>query len=134
MTTRNEASEAIYTRWRDNWTYTPYLFDNERPDVLPAVPWVRLVIRELEGQQETLAAVGNRRFLRRAMVVIQVFTELNQGIKASDELVHLARSVFEGTRFSGVWFLHGNVFDIGVTQEGLYQTNLQILFNYEEVK
>lgn len=135
MTTLNEANEAVLDRWVTLWgTTTSYVFDNERPQSVLSPPWVRVVIRGLENVQETLGEVGRRRFLRRSQVFIQVFTALNVGTKQADELVQQARAIYEGTRFSGVWFFHGNVIPIGPIQDGLYQVNLELPFNYEEVK
>ena len=135
MTTLSQANEAVMTRFLTNWgTTTPVVLDNENPINQPTLPWVRAVIRGLENEQETLGTVGNRRFLRRAMLMIQVFTSLNIGSEAADLLVTTARNIFEGARFSGIWFFHGDVIPIGVTEDGVYQVNLEMKFNYEEVK
>lgn len=135
MTTKSEANEAVYSRFKELWDdRTPFFFDNEKADTIPPLPWVRLVTREIEGQQETLGEPGNRRFLRRSMVILQVFTEKNIGVSKADELVTYARNIFEGTSFDGLWFLHGTVRELGITQEQFYQTNLEIRFDYEDKK
>ena len=135
MTTKLQANEAVYSRFKEEWDdRTPYLFDNEKSDEPIPLPWVRLVTREVEGTQETLGEPGNRRFLRRSTVIVQIFTQMNSGVKDADEMAAFIRGIFEGKSFDGLWFFHGTVRELGITQEQMHQTNLEIRFDYEERK
>lgn len=135
MTTKVEANEAIYSRFKEQWgDRTPFFFDNEKADGPQELPFVRLVTREVEGTQETLGAVGDRRFLRRATIIMQLFSDRNIGVKESDELITIARNIFEGTSFNGIWCFHGTIRELGITQDQVHQTNLEVRFDYEDRK
>ena len=76
LLTQNQAREAVYLQWKTEWeilhsqtvgqpTYLPYQFENLR-FVEPASPqrWVRVSVRHLSSDQETIASSGNRRYQR----------------------------------------------------------------------
>ena len=89
MTTLNEAKEAIYLRFTSNFTGVAadrIALDNEEFNTPTSGDWVRLVIRNISRTQNTLGKPGNRRFRSKALVLVQVYTEVNTGVKQSDAL------------------------------------------------
>lgn len=134
MTSLGEAKEAVLQAWRDGWASNdiPYVLDNEAFEAGAPPRWLRLSIRGVEGAQETLGAVGSRRFLRRAKLYVQVFTEANRGTQAGDQIAEQVRGIFEGKRVGPVWFKHADIEDVGNT-ERWFQQNIAAEFCYEGV-
>ena len=139
MTTINEATSAIYSRFETQFnTVTPFLFDNEdaNTEIEPnesGEAWVRLVVRHIGSQQETLGQVGNRKYMRSGLILVQVFTPKNEGRKASDDLVEEIRDIYEGTNFGGV--IVNNVVNREVgPQDDEYQVVVEAAFNYHQTR
>lgn len=133
MTTLNQARELIYQRFVDNWPAgTPYTFDNEayKP---PATKWVRLSVRNIDSGQESLGAIGNRKFLRKGMVWLQIFVPLDSGLKDADTLASSFRSIFEGVTFSNIRFTNVLVKE-GTPDNKWYRVVAQAFFDYNEIK
>ena len=135
MTTISQAREAIYGRFNTNWgTTSPFQFDNEN-FTPPDKAWARLVVRHIGSSQETLGSSGNRKFERRAVVFIQIFTKADKGTSEADTLVRIARDIFEGINFSGLRFLHGVIRETPEPQDSKwYQVVVEIFFAYDETK
>ena len=134
MTTINEARQAIYARFISQWgTQTEFTFDNEPFTEPVSDPWVRLAVRNTDGGQETLGQSGNRRYTRDASIFVQVFTLIDTGTQEADTLARIARNIFEGERFSGVFANDGTIREIGPDGKW-YQTNVEIAFFYDEIK
>ena len=140
MTTDVEATNAIYTRFIDNWSSTPFTFENEAFDLATQVPagdsWVRLSVDELSSNQETLGNVGNRKYKRLGIAVLQIFTPKDTGVtdsSGSRTLISEFRALFEGIRLGSLIF-----FDVTwskIDEDGSYiQTNSEVVFMYEEIK
>ncbi len=131
----NEARKLIYDKFiADYASETIFDFDNE--DFTPPegnVSWVRLVVRNRVGNQDTLGPIGVRKFLRQAAVITQVFVPLDSGLSEADRLATIVRDIFEGTRLSGLWFFASDVQEIG-TSGKFYQYNVESTFNYEQTK
>lgn len=133
MTTINAAKEAILARFNTAWAgQTPAFFDNEGGKDQDD-SWVRVVVRMVTSQQESLGPAGARKFLRRGIILVQVFTPPDQGTAESDGLVQDVLEALESANFSGVWTDAGEVRDIGVLNKW-YQANISIGFTFEETK
>ena len=129
-----DAREAIYQRWATNWgTTTDFTFANEDFTSPTDQPWVRLTINEEAGQQDSLGSDGCRKFLRRGRVLIQIFNATDAGLRSLDLLAQQARDIFEGTRFSGIWFTNVDVRESGSGGEW-YQFTVDAPFSYQETK
>lgn len=134
MTTLGGARESVYSRFVTEWgTTTPFVFDNEELEGPTDDPWVRLTVRSLTRGQETMGRTGNRRFRSAALVIVQVYTRTNTGVKRGDELATQARDIFEARGFSGLDFNDGVVRETGPDGKW-YQHVAEIAFDYEEIK
>ncbi len=136
MTTLNEAKEAAYQRFVDNFTgvaLARIAFDNEEFEEPATGDWVRLTIRSRGRAQDTLGKVGNRRFRSAASVLVQVYTLVNTGVKQSDALVKEAADIFEGVSFSGLDFQSAEVRETGPDGRW-YQSVVEAEFEYDEIK
>lgn len=134
MTTINQAKDIVLKRFDAHWDsdVCPVVYDNEASEGQNA-PWARLTIRNTSGGQDTLGKEGNRKFLRTAHVIIQIFTKLQEGTKQSDELAQEARDIFECRSISGLDFGSGEVREIG-PDGGWYIVVVDVIFNYYETK
>jgi len=145
-TTLLAARSAILSRWTVQWVdgaspLTPYTFENERSAPPEAVAqaafgmdtgsWVRLTVRNTVSQQETLGAVGFRKFERKGDIHLQIFVPVDRGTADADTLAMQARAVFEGARFSGVVCYAGLSKEVGPDGRW-YQVNVVIPFTYYE--
>lgn len=133
MTTAFAAVDAIARRWLTNWTTTPTALQNEDYTPTRGVSWARLSVLHLQGEQESMGAFANRRFLRRGQVKIQLFTPAYDGTAEPHTLGQAARAIFEGTSFDGLRFFSGDVVEIGVDGEW-FMTLVDCLFDYQEIK
>lgn len=136
MTTLNEAKEAIYQKFKDEFTGVVWGrvgLDNEEFNTPDSGDWVRLVVRSLSRKQNTLGKVGNRKFRAKALVLVQVFTEANTGVKQSDTLATEAANIFDGKSFSGLDFWSALVREVGPDKKW-YQTMVEVEFDYDEIK
>lgn len=104
MTTTAAAREAVYgrfvTNWEAEWPDVPYVFDNEAANAEDT--WVRVSVRHLTSTQDTLGVPTARRWRRRALAFVQIFTPVNAGAGGADDYAETVRSTFEGTSFSGL--------------------------------
>jgi hypothetical protein len=109
MTTLAEARESVYQRFLERWDLShptvPYALDNE--DFAPPTdgsPWARVSLRNMTSVQDTLGMEGARRWHRRALVMVQIFTPINEGAGSADVLAATVRGMFEGASFEGLDF------------------------------
>lgn len=136
VATLNEARERIYQTFVTGWGATsPFVFDNEKLDTPVDTDWVRVSVRHTASRQDTLGAVGNRKFLRFGSVIVQCFSKEDGGAGAAGTLAITARNLFEGKTLSpeGIWFNAVDIREIGAS-EGWYQINVEATFSYEQVK
>jgi len=136
LTTFVEATEAIYQRFVDNFTgvsLANITFDNEEFDPTDSTGWVRLVVRNLGRDQETLGKKGNRRFKTPALALVQVFTPANTGIKQAGTLAQEAADIFEGESFSGLDFQSAPI-SPGGPDKKWYQLVVEAQFDFDEIK
>lgn len=135
MTTLAQATQAIYARFVDQWDEDDavYTFDGENFQEPVDASWIRLSIRHLPSNQDTLGESGNRQFRREALVVINIFTPTNAGRASGDSLAQAARSIFEAVGFDGLNFFESDVEELGI--DGLwYQVVVKSKFTYNEMK
>lgn len=136
MTTLNDAREAIYARFVANFTgvaSTRWSFENEEFTEPDDGSWIRLTVRNLKRSQNTLGKTGNRRFRTKAMVFVQVFTEINSGVQTSDNLLKEAGDLFEGVSFSGLDFREADYHNTDAS--GNWKTSVvEAYFDYDEIK
>jgi hypothetical protein len=109
-----EAYEAVCQRWKEKWdelhstdpedaSYCPYVFENKKfPEPAPRHQWARVTMRSVDSQQHTLGTLGSRQFLREAMVWVQVFRPVGEGMATVRALVDDVREVFEAVKFGGI--------------------------------
>ena len=136
MTTLNQAKEAVYKRFVDNFTgvaLARIAFDNEEFEVPDAGDWVRLTVRGRGRAQDTLGKPGNRRFRSAASVLVQVYTPADTGVKQSDALAKEAADLFEGVSFSGLDFQVAEVRETGPDGRW-YQSIVEAEFEFDEIK
>ncbi len=134
--TLSEARETIYETFNTAWAgQTQLTFDNEKFDPPDDASWVRLSVRHKISTQETLGALGNRKFLRGASCFIQIFTVFDIGTATADGLVETARAIFEGTSISGTTIRFN---DVIVREEGRdkswFYVVIEATFEYNELK
>lgn len=138
MTTRTQAREAIYARWKASAPVpeAQYCFDNEKydPSRVPAgQPWFRFSARMEESEQETLGPPGVRKFIRRGTISIQVFAPIDVGKQITDQYLPLVSDLFEGVDFDGVRC--DNVESREIGQDGKWdQTNVESRFWFDETR
>lgn len=106
----------------------------EVPD--PEAAHVRVFLRHVDGRQVTFGQVGQRRFNRKGLVTIQVFTPnaKRTGLSLAENLATIARDAYEGIgTASGIWFRNVRIQEVG-PDNGLYQMNVVAEFEYDELK
>lgn len=116
-----------------NSTAYPVFYDDvDKAEADAKGPHFRITVRHADGEQLTLAAVGNRRFMRGGVLIVQVMTPFGDGFTLDDVLATVARNAFEGVSTpNGVWFRRVAAKEIGKT--GSYQqTNVTAAFEYTE--
>lgn len=135
MTTINEAREAIYARWVANTSIAAanYSFDNEKYDPPDSGQWARLSVRNTGSAQSTLGPTNGRRFRRTASVFVQLYDEVDQGLRQLDILARETRGIFEGVSFSGLRFTNVVIRETGADGKW-FQVVVEAFFDYEETK
>lgn len=106
----SEAAELVFQRfktWADaEMPQMPYCFDNEmlaEPDISVINPcWARVGMRTSASRQETIGAVGNRKFRRQAVIYVQLFGRTGIGRGRIDDVAHDVITLYEGTRIGPV--------------------------------
>ena len=98
-------------------------------------PWVRVLIRHVDGFQSSLVGeAGNRRFTRLGLLTMQLFTPFGGGLAENDSIASALRAAVEGVSTpNGVWFRNARVAEVG--QDGpWFQTNVLAEFEYDELR
>ncbi len=138
--TRTQARDEILALFKASWEAQPapiptVLYDDKAPAPTSGdKAWARVSVLHNDGDQQTLGEVGNRRFNRLGIVIVQVFTPFGSGLVSADTIVPVAVNAFEGNKTpGGVWFRHVYSRDIGKTGQW-HQTNVFADFEYDEVK
>jgi hypothetical protein len=146
LTTLNQARVAAYTRFQEQWALTAFAtdqfcFDDETlaPEVDPATgkfkPWLRCSVRSLPGGQETLGQRGNRKYRRRAMARVEVYSAPGTGQYDPDLRAQAALDIFEGQYLAGALVYDGSIAEIGEVEKGLWKlSTATVYFDYEQIK
>lgn len=144
MTTIVEARDAIMGLLRTAWLLAAatqdvlLLWDNAPGDKPAAdsfgnvLPYARASVRHNVGDQETMGARGNRRYLSGGAFTVQVFTPIGDGHTLGDAIVEVVKDAIRQVAPSlGVWFYTVRVSEIG-TDGPWFQTNVDATFRYQE--
>lgn len=139
MVTITEARELIYEEFLGSYTAIPaarITADNESFDPPSGLSWGRLVVRHTGRTQETLGAIGLRKYASRGSVFFQIFVPENDGVGTADGLAHAARGVLEGISLSGndIRFTDCDVRELGPDQDGWFGMTVEASFEYTETK
>ncbi len=131
----SQARDVIYKQFATDWgstTAIAYQNINYTPPN-DGSPWVRLNVIHITSTQASLGGVGDRRFRRRGVVVVQVFTKDGDATYNNDTYADKARGIFEGKKLSGVTFQNVGVETIGSDGFGWYQQNVRAEFWYDAI-
>ena len=133
--TITEAREAIYQRWADNAPLVDWTLANEKYVAPEDTPWARVSVLHEQGEQYTLGPAGSnkRKFLRRGRVIIQLYDAVDNGTRVLDLLADATRDIFEGTTFSGLYFISVDIRESGQDGEWM-QLIVDAPFDYQETK
>lgn len=126
--------QAIYSLFKNNWTATKYTFENEKFDSQTiSDPWVRLSVKNINSGQETLGAIGDRKYLRKGIIWLQIFVRVATGMQETDQIAETFRGLFEGVRIGDIRCYDGIVSE-GVEVAPWKQTNVKVNFEYDQIK
>lgn len=100
MTLVSEARKEVYDTFKPGWETAfpgmPITFAGEAFNSEGVVEYVKLEVRQTGGGQDTLGAVGNRRYERRGLAIVQLYSAVNRGLARQDELGEAALDLLEG--------------------------------------
>lgn len=139
---RQAARERVYEVFVAGWaSRTPLQLDNQAafvppaPTLAPAAPaaWARLAVRHLSSTQETIGQVGNRKWARIAVAVVQLFVQVGAATEAIDILTDAASDLLEGADLGDLHVFMVDTNEIGVTPTGWYQVNVNARFRYSQI-
>jgi len=96
-------------------------------------PWIRLAMRHTVGGQDTLGAVGRRRYLSGGIFTAQIFTAAGDGNTAGYTIAEVIKAALRGASpHSTVWFTG----EMGITEVGedgpWFNVNVDAEFRYQE--
>jgi len=136
--TANQAREILYARMLAAWappTSTPaVVFGNEGFDSTGVAEYARMIVRHTDGGQETLGGPGLRKFLRRGLVLVQLYVAADRGLQRMDALQQsLLDDVFEAQTLSQV-YLHDGVYRELGPEDGYERGTVTVQFFYEDQK
>lgn len=137
MTQLAAANEAMMQLFVDVWTPSgiAYTLDNETYDPPDNAAWARFSIRTNASTQDTLGAVGNRKYERSGSCFVQIFVLSNTGTEQSRELAQRIIDGFEGARIAGTTIRFNDVIPSEVGPDGKwFQTNVEINFVFDETR
>mgnify|MGYP003671982083 CR=1 FL=1 len=140
---RDTLIDALRTSWLASATTVniELQFDNVRDDTPTGqdsegrpLPFGRITMRHVGGDQETLGNVGARRFGSGGTVTVQIFTAPGDGHALSDVIAAEVRAAMQALRSpNGVWLNEiSPPIEIGRTGTW-FQVNVAASFSYEEV-
>ncbi len=120
--------QAIEERFRDFWlARTKVHYENTAFEPTHGVAWVRLSIREGEGNQIELAANPLHKFA--GLIIVQVFTPENTGTSDARLLADVAAECFRSVSFAAgasgqITCQTPSAQTIGVDDAGWFQINV----------
>jgi len=102
-----QATEAVYLRWKTEWTAAfptiPFVFDNKK-FVEPATltPWCRVSLAYTDSTQHTLGVPQNRLYRREVAAWVRVYVPLDDGLARALGYADKAKDIFEGASFDEI--------------------------------
>lgn len=99
-------------------------------------PWLRSTIRHTPGQGKISLSnqVGLRRYDRRGVMIVQVFSPKGSGLPGTPDLAKVVQDAYEGqTVLPGLIIRTVDIQEIGV-DGNWFQTNVSITFEYDELR
>ncbi len=146
MTTQAEARTQIIALFRTAWLANgtsspiPIVYDdveggkpNGEDANGRALPWVRISVRHLIEEQDTMGRPGNRRFLAEGIATVEIYTAPGDGHTLGDPLSRIAKLAFRGNSTSGgVWFPIVSPREIGM-DGNWFRREVAATFKYEDI-
>lgn len=133
----NAAKEIAYSRFIAAWgaldPAVPFVLDNEEFRHPVAGTWARFVVRETGSEQETLGAIGHRKYKRSLVGTLELYCAIDRGTQKADQLVKAFRDAFEGVTDQDVYFLETQISEIGI-EGNAHRVNALSLFWFYETK
>ena len=129
-----EASSLIEQYFDTRWAArTPINWDND--NATPSGNHVAFTIDHDRSSFHNLGnANGGRTYRREGLITVQVFTRQGTGTEDSRALAHQVQQILEGYRNSSLLLKAGVVRKIGEDGNGFWQANVDIPFEYLEVR
>lgn len=132
--TPTEARNEIMKRYLDNFTgQFPIALDNKKLKKPDDEKWVRLNIQFNDGNQDSLGKEGNRKYIKRGLIFVQVFTPANKGTNDNDDLCYSSLALLDGVRINDLWMHSGKINTIGSDGE-FYQQHVVVEFEFENIR
>ena len=126
------ARRAIYERFADNWSETPFAFENEVFSP-PEGAWLEVGVQHTSFEPLTLAGQGRAgKAQHRGYVWLKVFTPAGQGVAESDRLTQLVRRLFVNANFDGLRIERVQTREQGRQSSNDYLTSVRAYFTYFE--
>jgi hypothetical protein len=134
LTTSVQFIEAVYSEFFVAWVNTtPICFDSDFFDSRGVLQFVRFSVRHSPDTEQTLGGLGERKFTRKGIIFIQVFSSIDSKNATTMVLAEKARDVFEGKSFNDYYIFKSGLREIGI-KDGYYQINVTHEFSYNECK
>lgn len=139
MTTSSQARQEVYetlkTVWESTYAGMPIVFANESFDSKGVAEYISVEVRQTGGGQDTLGAVGNRRFERRGLVFVQLYAAVNRGLARLDELSKTVLDTLEGKTLPvNNVFLYSGVFRELPPEGAWIRGSVTVQITYDEIK
>ena len=94
---------------------------------------MRVSVRTIGREQDTLGQAGNRRFRSSAIVFAQIFVPTKSGTKRSDELVTAFQETFDAVSFDSLDFSGARSYESGPDGKWYVQI-VECPFDYDEIR
>ncbi len=129
----SEAKAILETAFKNGWgNTTPIAWGNTTPP-MPDSQWVRFTIIHAESRLRSWS--GNiMNFERRGICFVQIFVPLGSGTRASSDLSHMVLNILEGKTFGNLTTGTGSLLEVGQGDDAKDQTQVRIVFSYDEQK
>ena len=132
--TPTEARNAIMIRFLTEFSgQFPIALDNKKLEKPDNEKWTRLNIQFNDGNQDSLGKTGNRKYVKRGLIFVQVFTPINTGTNENDDLCKECQDLFDGVRINDLWMYGGKINTIGSDGE-FYQQHVVVEFEFENIR
>jgi hypothetical protein len=98
------------------------------------VAWARMDVRLAAGGQDSLGAVGGRKFLYEGTAVVQVHTTVGLATNLNDDTAKAALDLLDGVRVAeDLWTDGGRIVTVGPDGEW-YVQNVIVNIHFEETR